>query len=132
MANVSVVIQPVSQLVNENTSVTFNVSGSLLGTPLSGNAIVYQWQRAAAGSSSYTNAPGSSTGTSYTVVAESALDDYTFRARLSASGVDSAVFSNVATLAIRTSAESPYDQWEVNTFESGQNRVRRLRLLGYL
>ena len=132
MANVNVITQPVSQLVNENTSVTFSVSGSLAGTTLSGEEIVYLWQKAAPGSSSYSSAAGSNTGTDYTVVAVGALDDYTYRARLSAGGVDAAVYSNVVTLAIKTSAESPYDQWEVNTFESGQNRVRRLSHLGYL
>jgi hypothetical protein len=132
MPNVNVVIQPASQLVNENVTVTFSVSGSLAGTSLSGQTIVYQWQSAAAGSSSYTNAAGSSTGTDYTVTAIGALDDYTYRASLSAGGVDSIVYSDIVTLAIRTSAESPYDQWEMNTFESGQNRVRRLSHLGYL
>jgi hypothetical protein len=132
MANVSVIIQPVSQLVDENTSVTFSTSGSLAGTSLSGQTIVYQWQSAEAGSSSYSAAAGTNNTSSYTVVAVESLDDYTYRARLSASGVDSEVYSEVVTLAIRTSAESPYDQWEVNTFESGRNRVRRLSHLGYL
>ena len=132
MPNVNVVIQPSSQLVNENTSVTFSVSGSLAGTSLSAETVAYQWQSAPAGSSTYTAAAGTNNLDSYNVVAIGALDDYTYRARLSAAGVDAAVYSDVVTLAIRTSAESPYDQWEVNTFESGQNRVRRLSNLGYL
>lgn len=131
MANVTVVTQPVSKLVNENTSVTFSVSGSLAGTPLSGNTVVYQWQSAPKGGS-FTPAAGTNINTDYIVVAVEALDDYTYRARLSASGVDNEVFSNVVTLAIRTSAESPYDKFETNTFESGRNRFRRLKVLGYV
>lgn len=132
MPNVNIVIQPVSRLVNENTSVTFSVSGSLAGTSLSANPISYLWQSAPKGSTSFTSAAGTNNAANYTVVAVGALDDRTYRARLSAAGVDSAVFSNVVTLAIRTSAESPYDKFETNTFESGRNRFRRLKVLGYV
>lgn len=132
MANVSVVIQPVSQLVNENVSVTFSTSGSLAGTALSGNTVVYQWQSAPKGSYNFTAAAGTNTNASYVVTAVQALDDYTYRARLSAGGVDAAVYSDVVTLAIKTSAESPYDKFEKNTFESGENRFRRLYNLGYV
>ena len=132
MPNVTVTTQPASILVNENTSVTFSVSGSLAGTSLSAQTVVYQWQSAVPGSSSYAAAAGTNNGVNYTVTAIGALDFYTYRARLSASGVDSAVFSNVVTLAIRTSAESPYDKFETNTFESGKNRFRRLKVLGYV
>ena len=131
MANVNIVTQPSSILVNENTSVTFSVSGSLAGTPLSGKTVVYQWQSAPKGGS-FTPAAGTKTNSDYTVVAIGLLDDYTYRASLSASGVNSAVFSNVVTLAIRTSGEAPYDKFETNTFESGQNRFRRLKVLGYV
>lgn len=132
MPNVNIVTQPVSKLVNENTSVTFSVSGSLAGTTLSANPVVYLWETAPQGSTSFTAAPGTNNSTDYNVVAVGSLDDQTYRARLSAEGVDSAVYSNVVTLAIRTSAESPYDKFETNTFESGQNRFRRLKVLGYV
>jgi hypothetical protein len=132
MPNVNIVTQPISRLVNENTSVTFSVSGSLAGTSLSANPVVYLWQTAAAGSTSFTTAPGTNNTANYTVLAVGSLDDQTYRARLSAAGVDAAVFSDVVTLAIRTSAESPYDKYEANTFESGQNRFRRLWALGYV
>lgn len=131
MPNVNIVTQPVSKLVNENTSVTFSVSGSLAGTTLSAATVVYQWQSAPKGGS-FEAAAGTITNTDYVVTAFGALDNYTYRARLSASGVDSAVFSNVVTLAIRTSAEAPYDKFETNTFESGRNRFRRLKVLGYV
>lgn len=132
MPNVTVVIQPVSQLVNENTSVTFSVSGSLAGTSLSARTVVYLWESAAPGSGSYSAAAGTNNQANYTVLAIGALDDTTYRARLSASGVEAAVYSNIVTLAIKTSAESPYDKFETNTFESGENRFRRLKVLGYV
>lgn len=126
MANVIISTQPVSKLVNENTSVTFSTSGTFATT------VNYLWLSAAPGSSTYAAAKGTNNTKDYIIVANSIYDDYTFKARLSAAGVDSAVYTNVVTLAIKTSAESPYDKFETNTFESGKNRFRRLKVLGYV
>lgn len=133
MPNVNIVTQPISKVVGENTSHTFSVSGSLAGTVLSGSPVAYLWQTAPKSDpTNFAPAQAPNTNNFYNVVAIAALDGQTYRARLSAAGVDEAVFSNVVTLGIRTSAESPYDKFETNTFESGQNRFRRLKVLGYV
>jgi hypothetical protein len=129
MPNVNIVIQPQSVFVEEGTSVTFSTSGSLLGTSLSAETVVYQWLSSGDGGSSFGNIP-SATNTSYTVTAVQSLDNYVYKAGLSASGVDAQVFTNNATLAIRLSGDL-YAAWETAT-ESGANRVRRLLNLGYL
>lgn len=129
MPNVNVVIQPQSFLVTEGTSVTFSTSGSLAGTALSGETVVYQWLSSGNGGSSFGNIP-SATNSSYTVTALRRLDNYVYKAGLSASGVDAQVFSNNATLAIKLTGDQ-YADWEVGT-ESGANRFRRLWNLGYV
>lgn len=129
MANVNILFQPQSFLVTEGTSVTFSTSGSLLGTPLSGQTVIYQWLSSGNSGSTFGNIAGA-TNTSYTVTALRSLDNYVYQASLSASGVEAAVFTNNATLAIRLTGD-PYAPWEVGT-ESGANRVRRLINLGYL
>jgi hypothetical protein len=129
MPNVNVVIQPSSFLVDEGTSVTFSTSGSLAGTPLSGESVVYQWLSSGNGGTNFGNIP-SATSTSYTVTALRRLDNFVYRASLSASRVDAIVFSDNATLAIKLSGD-PYAAWETVN-ESGASRVRRLLALGYL
>lgn len=129
MPNVNVVIQPQSFLVNEGTSVTFSTSGSLAGTSLSAQSVAYQWLSSGNGGTSFGNIP-SATSASYTVTALRRLDNYVYKAGLSASGVDAQVFSNNATLAIKLSGD-PYAAWETVN-ESGASRVRRLLQLGYL
>jgi len=134
MPNVNIVIQPVNILAKvENSTVQFTASGSLAGTVLSASPVVYLWQTAPKNNpTSFTTAPGTSNTEVYSVQAIAALDGQKYRVSLSAVGVDAAVFSNVVTLGIRTSAESPYDKFETNTFESGRNRFRRLKVLGYV
>lgn len=134
MPNVNIVIQPVNILAKvENSTVQFTASGSLAGTVLSANPVVYLWQTAPKNNpNSFSTAQTPNTASYYDVQAIAALDGQTYRVRLSAAGVDAAVFSNVVTLGIRTSAESPYDKFETNTFESGRNRFRRLKVLGYV
>lgn len=129
MPNVNIVLQPQSFLVTEGTSVTFSTSGSLAGTTLSGRSVVYQWLSSGNGGSTLNNIPAA-TNTSYTVTALKSLDNYVYKAGLSASGVDAQVFTNNATLAIRLTGD-PYAPWEVGT-ESGANRFRRLVALGYV
>jgi len=221
MPNVNVVIQPSSFLVDEGTSVTFSISGSLAGTSLSGQPVIYQWLSSGNGGSSFGNIPSATstsytvssinvtfsgsgynplsgiailidnrvqpsitvgfryngstygisainvpseifgfasstrtvtistagytaqsiafavafgntvaTSTSYTVTALRRLDNFVYRASLSASGVDARVFSDNATLAIKLSGD-PYAAWETVN-ESGASRVLRLLALGYL
>jgi len=134
MPNVNIVIQPSNIVAKvENSTVQFTASGSLAGTVLSASPVVYQWQTAPKSNpTNFAPAQAPNTNNFYNVVAIAALDGQTYRVRLSAAGVDAAVFSNVVTLGIRTSAESPYDKFETNTFESGQNRFRRLKVLGYV
>lgn len=129
MPNVNVVIQPQSFLVNEGTSVTFSTSGSLAGTSLSAQSVVYQWLSSGNGGTSFGNIPAA-TNPSYTVTALRRLDNFVYKAGLSASGVNAQVFSNNATLAIKLSGD-PYAAWETVN-ESGASRVRRLLALGYL
>ena len=129
MANVNIVLQPQSVFVTENTSVTFSTSGSLAGTSLSASNVVYQWLSSGNGGTSFGNIP-SATNSSYTVVATNSLDNYVYKAGLSASGVSAQVFTNSVTLAIRLTAD-PYAPWETPT-ESGANRFRRLWALGYV
>jgi hypothetical protein len=129
MANVNILIQPQSFLVTEGTSVTFSTSGSLVGTPLSAQTVVYQWLSSGNSGTTFGNIAGA-TSPSYTVTALRRLDNYVYRAGLSASRVDAQVFTNNATLAIRLTGD-PYAPWEVG-IESGENRVRRLLSLGYL
>jgi hypothetical protein len=129
MPNVNIVLQPQSFLVTEGTSVTFSTSGSLAGTALSANSVVYQWLSSSNAGSTFGNIPAA-TNKDYTVTALKRFDNFVYRAGLSASGVDAQVFTNNATLAIRLTGD-PYAPWEVGT-ESGANRVRRLLNLGYL
>jgi hypothetical protein len=129
MANVNVVFQPQSFLVTEGTSVTFSTSGSLLGTPLSGETVVYQWLSSGDSGVTFGNIPAA-TNDSYTVTALRVFDNYVYKASLSASGVDAQVFTNNATLAIRLTGDI-YAPWEVGV-ESGTNRFRRLFALGYV
>lgn len=129
MANVNIVLQPQSFLVTEGTSVTFSTSGSLLGTPLSGETVVYQWLSSGNSGSTFGNVAGA-TSEDYTVTALKSLDNYVYKASLSASGVEAAVFTNNATLAIKLTGDI-YADWEVGT-ESGANRFRRLFALGYV
>jgi hypothetical protein len=129
MANVNIVLQPQTFLVTEGTTVTFSTSGSLLGTSLSGETIVYQWLSSGDSGVNFGNIP-SATDSSYTVTAVRSLDNYVYKASLSASGVESAVFTNNATLAIRLTGDI-YAPWEVG-IESGKNRFRRLWTMGYV
>jgi hypothetical protein len=91
--------------------------------------VVYQWLSSGNSGSSFGNIP-SATSTSYTVTALRRLDNFVYRASLSASGVDARVFSDNATLAIKLSGD-PYAAWETVN-ESGASRVHRLLALGYL
>lgn len=127
MANVNVLFQPQSFLVTEGTSVTFSTSGSLLGTSLSGKTVIYQWLSSGNSGSTFGNIAGA-TNNAYTVTALRVFDSYFYKASLSASGVEAAVFTNNATLAIRLTGD-PHASFKVG-LESSTNRFRRLVTLG--
>ena len=129
MPNVNILVQPQSVLTTEGTSVTFSTSGSLLGTSLSAQTVVYQWLSSGNAGSTFGNIVGA-TNPSYTVTALRSRDNFVYKAGLSASGVDAQVFTNNATLAIALTGD-PYAPWETLT-ETGSARFRRLVALGYL
>lgn len=130
MANVIIVTQPQSVFVDEgSSSVTFSTSGITAGTTISGSSVVYRWFTKDQGTGDATVVAGE-TNSSLTLSPASEYDNDTFYAGLSAEGAEQEVFTNTVTFAIRLSGDQ-YSAWETAT-ESGSNRVRRLRLLGYL
>jgi hypothetical protein len=126
-----IVLQPQSVLVDQSTSTaTFTTSAI---EPLSGFLTVnYQWRIKDVNGTSYSNLPGATNNVlSLAPVASYDMDSVIAVASVTASGTTQTVSSVPATYAIRLSGDI-YSPWEVNTFESGQNRVRRLSQLGYL
>jgi len=125
------VIQPESVLVDQSvSSVTFTASAI---EPLSGFAPVsYQWKTKDVDGTTYDNIAGATNNTlTLAPIASFDNDSFIVVASVSTNGFVQSISSIPATFAIRLSGDK-YSPWEVNTFESGQNRVRRLANLGYL
>lgn len=125
------VIQPESVLVDQSaSSVTFTTSAI---EPLSGFASVsYQWRTKDVDGTTYSNIGGATNRTlTLAPIASYDNDSFIAVATVSTNGVTQSVSSVAVTFAIKLSGDI-YSPWEVNTFESGQNRVRRLSQLGYL
>ena len=122
-----IVTQPQSVLVDQSvSSVTFSTSAI---DPLSGNArVFYQWRIKDVNGTVYTNIAGATSST-LTLAPIASYDNDSIIAVANTS--ITSLTSNAVTYAIRLSSDR-YSPWEVNTFESGQNRVRRLSQLGYL
>jgi hypothetical protein len=130
MANVIILTQPQSVFVDEGTSsVTFSTSGTTLGTSLSNNPVVYQWYSEDASGGGFVALEGE-VSADLTLDPIEAYDNDTFKAGLSAVGAEDEVFTNVVTFGIRLSS-AKYKEWEVPG-ETGENRVRRLQVMGYL
>ena len=126
-----IVLQPESVLVDQSaSSVTFSTSAI---EPLSGFASVsYQWRTKDVNGTTYNNVAGATSRTlTLAPIASFDNDSFIAIATVSTNGVTQSVSSVAVTYAIRLSSDY-YSQWEVNAFESGQNRVRRLSQLGYL
>ena len=126
------VTQPQSVLVDQSvTSVTFTTSAI---EPLSGFAAVsYQWRiKDTAANAPYNNIAGATTRIlTIAPIASFDMDSVLAVATVSTNGLTQSISSNAVTFAIRLSGDR-YSPWEQNTFETGQNRVRRLSQLGYL
>jgi hypothetical protein len=121
------VTQPQSVLVDQSaSSVTFSTSAI---DPLSGNAVVsYQWRVRDVDGTTYSNVAGATSRTlTLAPIAGFDNDNFIVIARTTLESLTSVE----ATFAIRLSGDR-FSPWEVNTFESGQNRVRRLQALGYI
>lgn len=130
MANVIILTHPTSVFVDQgSSSVTFSTSGTTVGTVLSGNSTVYQWYQRDTLSQTFTAIAGA-TSNNLTLLPLVEYDNDAFKAGLSAIGANQEVFTDIATFAIRLSADQ-YSAWETAT-ETGANRVRRLIQLGYM
>jgi hypothetical protein len=101
VATVTVTTQPASITGAENTTVSFTAAGT--GTPA---PIAYQWQRAAAGSATFTDIPGA-TGTTYTtpILNQAADNGAKFRAVISVPG--KSILTAEATLTVIIDSTPP-------------------------
>ena len=122
--------QPMSLIVSQGTTVTFNVSGTS-SAPL--DTVVYKWQKSTDGVS-YTAVAGalgtfSPTNTAYSFTAGILDTDTYYRAALSSVSA-AQVFSDVALLDVTLSGDkyAQFATWR----ETGEQRVRRLWTLGYV
>lgn len=126
-----IVLQPQSVLVDQSTSTaTFTTSAI---EPLSGFLTVdYQWRIKDVNGTTYSDLPGATSNVlELAPVASYDMDSVIAVASVAANGTTQSVSSVAVTYAIRLSGDQ-YSPWEQNTFETGQNRVRRLQNLGYL
>ena len=129
-STITVVTQPMSLIVSQGTTVTFNVSGTS-SAPL--DVVNYKWLKSTDGTTY--NAVGgalgtfSPTNTAYSFTA-GILDTNTFYKAALSSVSASQVFSNVAALDVTLSPDK-YAKF-ATLDETGEHRFRRLWTLGYV
>lgn len=127
----TIVTQPQSVLVDQSASTaTFTTSAI---EPLSGDLTVsYQWRIKDVNGTVYNNLPGATNRVlTLAPLANYDMDSVLAVASVTADGTTQTVSSVAVTFAIKLSGDI-YSPWEQNTFETGQNRVRRLQQLGHL
>jgi hypothetical protein len=131
MATISIKTQPMSLIVSQGTTVTFNVSGT---SSVEDDVVVYQWLKSTDDGSSYTAVDGdfgtySPTNTAYSFVAGITDTDTFYKVSLS-SVSGSEIFSNVALLDVTLSGDkyARFATWR----ETGEQRFKRLWTLGYV